>query len=96
MRINILIGVFILFASCKTDVLPKPQAQLRLSYPEATYHKVVSLCPYTIEISMESDITFESNCWAKIKYPELDAVIHITYRPIQDNLIRFGCTFPIF
>lgn len=88
MKINcffLILGV-VLFNSCSTDVLPKPKAQLRLEYVEPTYQKVLTGCPFTIETSQESIIEFESNCWARISYPSLNASIHLTYRPVQQNL----------
>ncbi len=74
------------FWSCNDEVLPKPKAFLRLEYSTATYHKVLSNCQYSIEISQQSIIEFENNCWAKIDYPNLNATIHLTYRKIEDNL----------
>ncbi len=81
------ISVFALFVSCVDEVLPKPKALLRLEYPENTYQKVISECPYLFEISQISNIEFENNCWAKIHYPSLNATIHLTYRSIDNNLI---------
>lgn len=81
------ISVFALFVSCVDEVLPKPKALLRLEYPENTYQKVISECPYLFEISQNSIIEFENNCWAKIHYPNLNATIHLTYRSIDNNLI---------
>jgi len=81
-----LIPVLALFTSCNDDVLPKPNAFLRLEYPKATYKKVISGCPYTIQISQFSEIEFQNNCWAKIHYPTLNATIHLTYRSVNNNL----------
>ncbi len=89
MKINsFLLLPIILFTiiSCTNDVLPKPKAQLRLEYPVASYHKVISACPYSLEISKNSTIEFENNCWAKIHYPTLKATLHLTYRNIDNNL----------
>ena len=85
-RSVLLILVLIFCSSCADEVLPKPKAQLRLEYPVNSYQKVISDCPYLIEISQNSEIEFENNCWAKIQYPTLNATIHLTYRSIDNNL----------
>lgn len=84
--VPMIIGISILLSSCNDDVLPKPKAFLRLEYPTAMYHQVLSECPYSIEVSQLSNISFESNCWARIHYPNLNATIHLTYRGIDNNL----------
>lgn len=85
-RIVIFFVLPILISSCKNDVLPKPNAFLKLEYPTASYQKVVSSCSYTFEISQESIVEFKSNCSVNIYYPNLNAAIHITYREVNNNL----------
>ena len=86
-KIFVFLSILTLSISCTDEVLPKPKAFLRLSYSEATYQKVISDCPYTIQISQFSNIEFQNNCWAKIHYPNLKATIHLTYREVDNNLI---------
>ncbi len=78
--------IVIFFTRCKEEVLPKPKAFLKLDYPEASYQKVVSGCPYTFQIAQNSIVNFENNCWLKINYPLLDATVHVTYRRVNNNL----------
>ncbi|OIQ40917.1 MAG: gliding motility lipoprotein GldD [Bacteroidetes bacterium MedPE-SWsnd-G1] len=85
-RVVLVFALVTLFASCSEDVLPKPKAQLRLEYPENSYQRVTSGCPYVIEISQNSQIEFTENCWAQIHYPTLKATMHITYREVEDDL----------
>jgi gliding motility-associated lipoprotein GldD len=77
--------VFI-FISCGNETLPKPAPYLKLQYPEATYKKIESDGPYTFEISNQAKINFKNNYWASIEYPQLKATVHITYRPVNNNL----------
>lgn len=85
-RVFTILFVWLFVASCDDNVLPKPKAQLRLEYPENSYQKVMSDCPYYLEISQNSTIKFKNNCWAEIEYPALNASIHLTYREINNNL----------
>jgi len=88
MKINlgVVLLISIMFWSCSDDVLPKPKAFLRLDYPEASYQKVESGCPYSFQISKNSTAKLEPNCWMKISYPTLKATIHLTYRKVDNNL----------
>lgn len=88
MKIKLIISIFffVIFTSCKKEVLPKPQGFLKLEYPQANYQKVISDCPFSFQISQYSVIDFENNCWLKIYYPKLNATIHVTYRKVDNNL----------
>ncbi len=89
LRIGILVlGFFLPFAStsCKDDVLPKPKAYLYLEYPQAEYLQFHNNCPYSFAVSNRSHAEFKVGCKAFIRYPELKATVHITYRRVKNNL----------
>lgn len=85
-KLSGLVLLMLVLFSCKDEVLPKPKSYLKLQYPENSYKKVTTQCPYTFEISEFAKIQFQNNCWAKINYPNLKATIHITYRKVDNNL----------
>ncbi|UCE92569.1 MAG: gliding motility lipoprotein GldD [Flavobacteriaceae bacterium] len=72
--------------SCKEEVLPKPKAQLRLEYPSPSYEKISTECPYIFEVSTNSKININDKCWANLDYPQLNASVNMTYRPVEGNL----------
>ncbi|MFA5298670.1 MAG: gliding motility lipoprotein GldD [Lutibacter sp.] len=76
---------FILLA-CGKETLPKPTPYLKLQYPKPSYKKMESNCPYSFEVSNLAKINFNSNCSARIEYPQLKATIYITYRAVNNNL----------
>jgi gliding motility-associated lipoprotein GldD len=80
------IATFVLFVSCKEDVLPKPKAQLRLSYENPMYVVTESNCPYQFEISTKTIAKTTEQCWMNIEYPSLNATINLTYRQVENNL----------
>lgn len=84
-KFGVLLLLIAIFSSCSDDVLPKPKAFLRLDYPEASYQKVESDCPYSFQISQFSIAKLENNCWMKIHYPSMKATLHITYRNIENK-----------
>ncbi len=72
--------------SCKKDVLPKPEAQLRLEYKNTSYKLTNTNCPYQFEYSTLSFTKTNQKCWMNIEYPKLKATINLTYRPVKNNL----------
>jgi gliding motility-associated lipoprotein GldD len=72
--------------SCKKDVLPKPQAQLRLEYNEPEYMSFSSGCNYDFEINQASKIIHDKGCDYRIQYPKMKATIHLTYKPVTGNI----------
>ncbi|MCB9202331.1 MAG: gliding motility lipoprotein GldD [Flavobacteriales bacterium] len=77
---------FILF-SCEGDTLPKPQGNLRLEYPKATYQETNFPCPFSFKKSKLAIITpRKEKCWFTISYPKMKANIHVTYLPVNNNI----------
>ena len=75
-----------MITSCKNDVLPKPKSYLKLEYPENSYSLLKTECPFSFEMAEAARISIKENCWSTISYPKLKASIHLTYRPVDNNL----------
>ena len=83
------LSIFLLFIiiGCKENSLPKPKGYLSLNYPLKKYTNLnLSNYPYTFEVPTTSTTVELPKNWLKIFYPELKASVHITYRPINNNL----------
>ncbi len=78
--------------ACNEDYQPLPVGQLRLELPEHSYELMESFCPYTIEAPEYGRFSVrkapENSCWSDLKLAPLRAVIHMTYRELQDDLAR--------
>ena len=81
-----LIFFLLSFTSCDDAVLPKPTAYLSLEYPKKEYENLSVKRPYSFDVLKTTTIVDEDNNWLKITYPNLNASIDITYRPIENNL----------
>ncbi|WP_432672632.1 gliding motility lipoprotein GldD [Flavobacterium sp. SM2513] len=80
------VGLFV-FSSCKEDVLPKPMANLRLDYSEATYRTFDDpSCPFTFEVNSDGKIKQEKNCNLSVHYPKMKATIYFTLKPVNNNI----------
>ncbi len=85
-----LLAFFMAFAlcsiSCKDDVLPKPNAQLNLEYPTATYKDFQNNCKYSCSINTLAKIENKENCSFSLHYPKMKATVFLTYQPVNQNL----------
>jgi len=96
---GLLIGLGICLFSCNgNDPVPKPNAYLRLEYPQASYDKALANVPFAFEKNkLASKIktnTLKSDTESygvTIEYPTLKGTIFLTYKAIEShkNLIDF-------
>ncbi|NOY37532.1 MAG: gliding motility lipoprotein GldD [Chlorobi bacterium] len=93
--INILVLILsvLLWSNCKRHSTPKPHGYFRITFPEKTYQTYHGPCPFTFEYPTYSDIRKDTSmrsepCWYNIIFPRFNAEIHITYKPVHNNLPR--------
>ncbi|MEI6695199.1 MAG: gliding motility lipoprotein GldD [Bacteroidota bacterium] len=81
-----------LFISCGTeDYSPKPKAFFRIDLPAKSYQIFDTLYPYSFEYPKYAKIQRskglgEDKYWINVNFPNYNATIHITYRPIKNDL----------
>ena len=86
-----LIVLFML--GCSTDYYPKPKGYNRIVLPPFEYQPLPDSFPYFFEFSKNAVLFKDSSYiaeryWCNIYYPELNAVIQITYKVVTDSIIR--------
>jgi len=88
MKHSILFFVIVaaLLVSCKDEVLPKPNAMLRLDYPAAEYALANSDCVYTFEQNTLSNIKENKDCSLVLDYPMMNGSIFLTYKKVDGNI----------
>jgi gliding motility-associated lipoprotein GldD len=89
MKLNWLLFVliFILIFECEDSLLPKPKAQLRLDFPEASYvNRAGDSCPFEMDINKMSILKSGEDCSLIIEYPQLKGSIYLTYKKVENNL----------
>ena len=82
-----------LFIACGSDYLPKPKGYNRIDLPEASYQPTPDTLPYFFEYSKHAKLLRDSSWiteryWINLFYPEMEAAIQITYKPVTDSIIR--------
>lgn len=80
--------------SCGEEPVPKPQAYLRLDYPEPIYKRSNAPIPFRFDQNRISEIsetvkynTKDGSIGVNIDYPSLKGTIYLTYKPVKENLI---------
>lgn len=74
-----------LFWACNNDVKPKPDAYLRLSYPQPEYQTENAPCVFKYEQNTIANITNVKDCSFQIDYPEMKAKIFVDYESVGKN-----------
>ncbi|MBN2485026.1 MAG: gliding motility lipoprotein GldD [Bacteroidales bacterium] len=97
MKISVAIpalALVFLAVSCKQDYTPKPRGYFRIEFPEKKYSALESDCPFVFDYpqygTLEKAVGFPAaNCWYNIVFPAYKAKIHLTYKPINNNLAQY-------
>jgi gliding motility-associated lipoprotein GldD len=77
---------FLLFCSCKDEVVPKPTSHLSLDYPAPEYAPFANNCPFTFQMNFDANIKGKPDCSFQINYPKMKATIFLTYKPVNGNI----------
>jgi len=78
--------VSLLLISCGEESTPKPQAQLRLEYPNSSYGLLEGTCPFTFSVNDVATIKSNKPCTFEINYPKMKGTIYITYKNVNNNI----------
>ena len=95
-KVSILLTVLVIACialSCdrQSDYLPKPRGYFRIDLPEKGYTKVDTIERYSFECPQYALVTpdpyspDEKN-WINIEMPKFKGSIHLTHKPVTDNL----------
>jgi len=80
-----------ILVACDEDYQPKPRAYFRIQLPKKEYHHYKNpYFPYSFSIptyaKIEPVISAGNKYWINIYYPNFNAQLHISYKPIHHNL----------
>jgi gliding motility-associated lipoprotein GldD len=93
-RIVVGIGMVLPGMACDRSNTPKPTGYLRVDYPEKTYRLYDDQEFYQFEIPtyavVEIDRGRNSEAgWVNLQIPSLNGTIHLSYKPVKDNLVAY-------
>ena len=81
----------IFLIGCKQSITPKPNGYFRIDFPEKEYKIIENKYPYSFEYpiyTLVHDINNDSS-WINIIYPANKAILHLTYKEINDNISSY-------
>ncbi len=84
--------LLLVVSSCKENYTPKPRGYFRIDLPETKYKEFDSVSfPYSFEYSSNAYISNDpyapdQKYWLNINYPQFKAVIHLSYKKVENNL----------
>lgn len=88
--------VLILFSACSDDdyYAPKPKGYYRISFPEKTYQKFDSDCPFTFDHPTYSKVFRDRRnvaepCWMNLEFPKFNATLHISYKELKGDFLKY-------
>ena len=82
------------FASCGKNYTPKPYGYYRITPPDTAYvpfdnyQSPITNYPYSFALSTNAVVQPRTDepYWINLYYPALNATIHCSYKPVQNNL----------
>lgn len=92
-KIVSILAVAVLLVSCGKASAPKPYGYYRITVPDTAYvdfDKSYPTYPYTFALSRNAVVKPRTDVsepyWINLFYPDLDATVHCSYKPVQNNL----------
>lgn len=90
-NIGLVLITLLITIACSSDYLPKPKAFNRIDLPEVTYLDLPDSFPFSMQYSKHAKILKDSSWiaqqyWFILFYPDLVAEVHMTYKPLYNNL----------
>lgn len=88
----------IALASCGGDdddvYIPKPKGYFRISFPEKSYTRYDSICPFAFDYPAYAQVVPDNDrnsepCWLNINFPKFKAQVHLSYKPVQGDIDQF-------
>ena len=87
-----ILWIFLLVSlmACKRDYMPKPKGYNRIVLPKHEYLPMPDTLPYLFEYSKYAKLYPDTSWisepyWLDLYYPEMDATISITYKPVKKS-----------
>ena len=73
--------------ACNTDYTPKPNAFIKLDFPDKVYEKLDADCPFSFEVPVYSQLGLKGNsCLMDLSFPQQKAVLYVSYFTLDNNL----------
>jgi gliding motility-associated lipoprotein GldD len=92
-KLIVLLVIAVVIVSCNESYTPKPKGMIRIDLPEHAYQSFDSIYPFVFEYSKYAEVNHKELPeaqvnWFNIDYPDHKARLHMSYNPVEDNLLQ--------
>jgi gliding motility-associated lipoprotein GldD len=89
-----LISCVLCLISCRDDYQPKPRGYFRIDLPKKEYKKFDSDYPYSFEYPLYSKVIPDTErgaepYWINIVFPKYKGTVHISYKSVKNNVLKY-------
>lgn len=94
-KLGITVFLFAQTSGCNQNYTPKPKAYHKIELPQKAYRAtLINNCPFTFEHPQYSNIVkdslffeevIENPCWLDVDFENLNGVIHLSYKSINNK-----------
>ncbi len=89
MKISIVFFLTLCLASCSDNYTPRPRAFFKVDLPPKIYERIDVDCNFSFEKPIYSILNgINKDCFYDLDFPHQNAVLHITYLPLKDDLLE--------
>jgi gliding motility-associated lipoprotein GldD len=83
--------ITMLLLSCRQAYSPKPRGYFRVDFPQKQYQRFNSPCKFSFDFPIygevkEVTLSNAEPCWYDIIFSNYNAAIHLTYKPLKNDL----------
>jgi gliding motility-associated lipoprotein GldD len=91
---GLVVVVSLLITGCDQDYTPKPRGYFRIDFPEKKYIAFDTTYPYRFEYPVYARVIPDTRAtsepyWINVDFPQYNGRIHISYKPVHENLNVF-------
>ena len=92
--LSVFVILSLFLSGCSKNYTPKPRGYFRIQFPEKEYITLQQGFPYSFEIpaysiALPDSTPFAEPNWINIHIPGNKAEIHLSYKPVKNNLFVF-------
>lgn len=83
-----------MLAGCFNEPMPRKREYQEIELPRHEYVKWKSECPFEFDVPVYAVVLPDSSigaepCWLNVHFPDMDAVLHLSYKNIEKQENRF-------
>jgi gliding motility-associated lipoprotein GldD len=89
-----IVVLLLALTACNEEYTPKPRGYFRIDLPEQEYVSFDTTYPFSFEYPVYARVVPDTRAtsepyWLNLDYPQFKGRLHISYKPVNGNLIEY-------